>query len=616
MSDANLCEAPTSAEMLVDYYNAMVEPEPFMLRVGDDFIRHQKMLRESILEAVGLSSLPERLPLDVDQSEPLKHEWADIRAVSYQLWPDVRARALLYMPAEFRESPAPAMLCPVGHWEDGNAHPDVQARCLNFARLGYVVICTTQHHYEDLAVGVSHQTTMIWNNMRALDLLESLSEIDRDRIGCAGCSGGGLQTQMVTALDGRIKVATMVGITCDYREIMFPYKAHCVCNHWPGAMRLTDQPEITALALPRPIQILTMDDWTQHFKRDNLAQIQSLYEANGVWDRVDHQYWPTPHTYEDAKRERTYWWIERWLRGADTLEPLPEPETQTYPPEVILELVDRLSPTEVDKRDAGMEGISTSFPIGQRLTDLSNAKFSDEQRQILRDLLGQDAELERTEVARRGESEDYEGLKLERAAFPSEGPIVVPTFLLQNGNESVSKICIFCDDRPGEERLTAPEVVQAASEGVLVVLPDVRFTGALSLDQLRGKAKAHASFSIASPSEEKPDGDYLQAWTRNSILWGRPLPGMTATDIRAVIDGVLESLGQPDCLVQIAARGEISAGALFAALLDERIRSADIDFEGRNFADGTLPLVPRIMQYGDVHFWMSLLTKMKTHYST
>jgi hypothetical protein len=189
-------DPPQSAIMLTEYYREMSVPKPFIVRKGQDFAEHQRQLRKRVLQSVSLWPLPERIPLDVHSSEPLDHAWCTVRRVYYQLWPGVYSSGLLFMPKQLDERPAPAMLCPHGHWKDGNAHPEVQKRCLNFARMGYVTFSSTQNHYEDPYVGVSHQTLMIWNNMRALDY------------------------EMLTALDPRVKAATIVGLTCDFREIM------------------------------------------------------------------------------------------------------------------------------------------------------------------------------------------------------------------------------------------------------------------------------------------------------------------------------------------------------------------------------------------------------------
>lgn len=579
--------------MLMTYYNEMVQPKPFLIRTGEDWHQHQAELRSRILEAVGLSPLPERIPLDAIQSEALAHEWCTIHAITFSLWPNVRAKAFLYLPKE-AQFPAPTMLCPVGHWPGGNMHPDVQARCLNFARLGYVVLCTTQHHYENLPLGVSHQTTMVWNNMRALDFLESYEGVDADRIGCAGCSGGGLQTHMLTAVDDRIKAVSIAGITCDLREIMFPYSSHCVCNHWPGVMQFTDQVEITALAFPRPVQILTMDDWTQNFRRDNLPRFKEFYAANGHPDRVHHMYWPTPHTYEAQKREQTYWWMERWLKAKDC-EPESEPETATFPPEQLLSLMKTIEPAEGDSL---MSGVGEHYA---RLVSRPRERGLDEVREALRRLLGFDAVLPRTLLLQRSDPVETEFCTTEQVTIPSEGPVSIDTLIVRPPGKAPRYILLFCDDSPKEVRLQSAEVGAALAEGAIAILPDVRFTGTLSLDTLRGKSKPLVSFPIAMPSEENPGGDYGRAWTRNSIFWGRPLPGMTATDILAVVEFISEEM--PALLLTLKAAGSMVAGAVFAACLSDKISETDIETEGLSFKNNSLPLVPNILKYGDIDFW-------------
>ena len=231
--------ATLTKQMLCAYVDAMSAPKPFVVRSGKAFQTHRNEIRRRVLECLSLSPLPERVPLDVHQGEPLDHPWCTVRRVSYQIWPNVYTDALLYMPKHFIERPAPAILSTCGHWPDGVAYQDEQRRALNFTCLGYVVLAPVQNHYEDLDIGVSHQTLMVWNNMRALDLLELLPEVDRSRIGVAGGSGGGLQAEMLVGLDSRIKAATVMGMCCDFRRIIAPYNNHCNCNHYPGVMRFT-----------------------------------------------------------------------------------------------------------------------------------------------------------------------------------------------------------------------------------------------------------------------------------------------------------------------------------------------------------------------------------------
>ena len=270
-SDAETWNADQAAKRMVQYFDRISQPKPFTVRTGEELKKHNEMIRQRILKDLNLDPLPERIDLDPHYSDTKEHPWCTIRRVAIQLWPGVYSRCLLYMPRQFPEKPAPAALCPHGHEAEGYADPDLQKRFLMLAKLGYVVLSTPQDHHEDILRGYSYQTYLTWNNMRAMDFLETLPEVDKNRIGVSGLSGGGLQSQMIVGLDPRIKAATIAGLTCDYREITFPFSHHCFCNHWPNVMTYTDQPEISTLSCPTPVQYLTMNDWTQAFRGRQLS---------------------------------------------------------------------------------------------------------------------------------------------------------------------------------------------------------------------------------------------------------------------------------------------------------------------------------------------------------
>ena len=590
-----------TAKMLVDYYHQMSVPKPFVVRSGEEFEKHRQRLRQKVLESVGLWPLPERVALSLHRSEPLDHPWCTVRRVYYQLWPGVYSSGLLFMPKKLAERPAPAMLCPHGHWADGNAHPEVQKRCLSFARLGYITFSSTQNHYEDLYVGISHQTLMVWNNLRALDLLESLAEVDRKRIGVAGASGGGLQTQMIVGLDDRVKAATIVGLTCDFREIMFPDRHHCTCNHFPGVMQLTDHPEISALGLPAAVQYLTMNDWTRSFRRDNFPTIRKLYAAAGLADRVDCQYFDTPHSYDRPKRNQTYRWMERWVGGRVPDASADEPdEVVTFPVETIAKLSAKVP------EDKGFGQISRLWrkERGYQAPKITKAAEWDAYRQRmvarLKGLLGEGAVLPRTvKTPKQLDTKEDGGLLIQRVGYPSEGGLRVPTIVLRRKTaEGKLPVVVIVAASGGESLLkeTGPgSARQLAAGGALVALPDVRTFGSM--------------FSTGSSNR----GLQERAWERNGIVWGRPVPGMGATDLGGVLDGLA---ARPDADVARvrAVAGDSGAAAitvLFAAALDRRIIDVDVDLKGCCFEKRNLPLVSCVLQHGDVLQWGALLADRK-----
>ena len=479
----------------------------------------------------------------------------------------------------------------------------MQTRCLNFARLGYVTFSSAQDHYEDLYLGVSHQTLMIWNNMRALDYLQSLPQVDQERIGVSGASGGGLQTQMIAALDSRVKAATIVGLTCDFRRMMFPQRHHCTCNHFPGIMRFTDHPEISALALPTPIQFLTMNDWTRQFEEENYPTIRALYAAAGVPERVDCRYFDTPHNYDQRKREWTYWWMEKWLRGRQAAQPEPEPATEVFPVETIKQL------TVSVPEDRGFRQLSKIYQqrYGYRAPALSDAaawrRYRRHMTETLRELLGESAVLPRrqteptplTVTTAAGAAAPGDDLAIERVAYPSEANLLVPTIVLRRKANSGKLPVLLVLGSAGKESLLASmgndSPTALARAGSLVALPDVRCYGEL--------------FATDS-KDQKRQG---RAWERNGIVWGRPVPGMCVTDLRAVLDGLAQRPDVDMSQVKLVARGSggLALAALFAAALDDRVTTVDVDFVNSCFAKHDLPLVPWVLRHGDVLQWAALL---------
>jgi hypothetical protein len=614
--------SPWSAtQALVDYFERMSRPKPLVVRAGRAFREHQARLRQRLRESIGLSPWPERVPLQAQVTEPLSHAWCDIRRVYYQIWPGVHASGLLYLPKGLPQGQAPGLLCPHGHWGLGHAHPVVHTRCLVFAHKGYVVFSPTQNHYEDLNIGVSHQTVSVWSNMRALDFLAGLPEVDPRRIGVCGESGGGLQTQMLVALDPRVKAATIVGMTCDFREILFPHAAHCDCNHFPSVMRFTDGPEISALGLPSPVQYLTMDDWTRRFEQDNFPGIARLYAANQSALHVRCSYEPTEHTYDRSKREKTYAWMDRWLRDHDSGLLVAEPARIDLIP---AERLNGLRLPGLKDDDFAMVGQFhrrqhhyVSRPIGSRRAWTS---YRRKMTMALKELLGEDATLP---AASRGTTllgqETQGALTLERVQFPTEANLRVPALIIRlTGLAKPLPVVVICSDLGADQFLATQGGSQPfglAGQGALVVLPDVRFFGALSHAALASAAgQPRLSFQPAQPlgpaaSPAAATRERARAWERNAIVWGRPLLGMAATDLRAVIDGLAGRRDADLTRVRVISRdsGALATASVFAAVLDRRISALDLDFENRCFESNSLPAAPFVLRHGDVLQWVALL---------
>ena len=182
------------------------------------------------------------------------------------------------------------------------------------------------------------------------------------------------------------------------------------------------------------------------------------------------------------------------------------------------------------------------------------------------------------------------GIAVERYLYPSEGSVLIPVTILRAEKAGAKlPVVLFCDGRganaplAGEPSKGADSPLECARKGSLAVLMDTRLSG---------------------PCLVKP--------YRAMILWGRPIVGMACTDIRSVLDGLST---RPDAdmeKIRIVGRnsGPLGVAVLFAAALDGRIKTTDVDLCGYKFdVYGDKYIVPFIMQYGDVPQWAALLAE-------
>ena len=90
----------------------------------------------------------------------------------------------------------------------------------------------------------------IFDLMAGINLLTQRPEVDARRIGCAGLSGGCWLSQVLTALDRRVKAVILSGFFSTF--VQTTWHGHCVCHHPFGIGLICDLPDLSALIAPRP----------------------------------------------------------------------------------------------------------------------------------------------------------------------------------------------------------------------------------------------------------------------------------------------------------------------------------------------------------------------------
>ncbi|MGM0506513.1 MAG: acetylxylan esterase [Bacteroidota bacterium] len=541
---------------------------------------YQSGIRDRLREAIG--PFPERTPLNARTVGTLEREAFTVEKVIFESRPGYHVTAALYLP-KGSSGPHPAVVYASGHTSDGFRSATYQRVSMNLAERGFAVLAfdpvgqgerhqylneegtgtrlggpTREHSYagaQMLLSGDSMVRSMIWDGMRSVDYLLSREDIDPDRIGMTGRSGGGTQTALVAALDERVAVAVPENYITTLSWLFRSIGSQDAEQNIPGGVALgLDHGDLLLARAPKPTMLIatTRDFFSIQGARQTSAEVRGAWEAMGRPDAYDHIEDDHGHGSTPANRERMVRFFQTHLQNPGPNEDLdPEPFT---PQELKL--------TESGQVRRSLEGTSifdlqlqsARSALKQLAASRAVSGHGKRVRQAVRRLSGYEAPSGAPEVVFTGRTR-HSGYSVETGWVPGVEGQPIP-WVIHRPEEEPKGVLLWIDPRgKAEESGEQGRLRRLAEEGWLVVAADLPGVGELG---------------------QEPGGDSIIGNVSYNLLFsalhnGRSLAGMRAGDLTRLVQALHGSEEAAARGVTIIAREGLGAEALHTATMSRLV---------------------------------------------
>lgn len=341
--------------------------------------RHRQECREQLYDRLGVR--PDSHPLQMKRIEREEHPEFIREKIIFETAPGVRVPAWIHVPKRL-SGPAPAIIDLHSHGGmflygkekvidfGGNGETMDQYHLVNYegrptatalVRRGYVVITTDAMLFgerrvmtqEDLDrygwdrsaystdvvrelnlrcrakanvfvksmawLGMSWPGFVLRDDIRTIDLLMSLPEVDPRRIGCLGVSFGGWRTLLLAGMDDRIGAACVTGFMSRVAPMLRNHvNTHSWVHFMPGIHRDLDLPDVVGLRAPLPLMV-------QQCRRDGLfplegmedavSDLEQIYQLANASSSFDGRFYDERHIFNRQMQEEAFDWLDQHLKS-------------------------------------------------------------------------------------------------------------------------------------------------------------------------------------------------------------------------------------------------------------------------------------------------------------
>lgn len=310
------------------------------IKTPEDWAKRRAHILANMQRVMGpLPDDARKVPLDPKVEEEKQEEKYTRRKISIAVEKGDRLPCYLFIPKDAKGK-LPAVLClhptsrPLGKGVVvGMGEKLDRAYAVHLAERGYVTLAPDyvnmgEYKFDAYKNGYASATMKgIWNHMRAVDYLQSLPEVDGERIGCIGHSLGGHNSMFLAVFDPRIKCIVSNCGFCSFPRYMkgdlkgwshdgYMPRIRTEYDTKPEKMPF-DFTEVTAALAPRPFLAsapLRDSNFDPDGVKDCITAAKPVYELLGAADKLAANYPDCDHNFPPDVRKVAYEWLDRWLK--------------------------------------------------------------------------------------------------------------------------------------------------------------------------------------------------------------------------------------------------------------------------------------------------------------
>jgi hypothetical protein len=284
-------------------------------------------------------------PFAVQNRGTIREKGFSIEKIIYQSRTDTWVAANLYLPDSISR-PTAAVLFLCGHFADARLADEYQTVCRHLVRAGLVVLAqdpigqgerwsywesdrgaptvragTGEHDYagwQSLLLGDGIARYFVHDAMRSIDYLRTRPEVDPERIGVTGNSGGGTQTSLVMVCDPRIAAAAPGTFIMSRETYMDLGQAQDAEQIWRGMTALGfDHEDLLLMMAPRPVLVLAVssDFFPIEGTRRTVERCRRIWEICGAPESIELYEEPIEHHYSPTMADHAAEFFSRHLNG-------------------------------------------------------------------------------------------------------------------------------------------------------------------------------------------------------------------------------------------------------------------------------------------------------------